>query len=189
MELCDGCLHSYLKNRTEVDPQQSFNIISQLIDGIHYLHSHGIVHRDLKPGNILLNKSNSQVKIGDFGLAALIDRHEELSYRERVGTPLYIAPELNGKSSISKDQMFQVDIFSLGVIYFELLTLLHESTQHERSEKLSDLQLNKVHISAKDLKEEKKFIKLLTKTMNRPTIYEVKESKEYQLLKEKYRCE
>lgn len=75
--------------------------------------------------------------------------------------------------------MFQVDIFSLGVIYFELLTLLHESTQHERSEKLSDLQFNKVHISAKDLKEEKKFIKLLTKTTNRPTIYEVKESKEY----------
>lgn len=75
MELCDGCLHSYLKNRTEVDPQQSFNIIRQLIDGIYYLHSHGIVHRDLKPGNILLNKSNSQVKIGDFGLAALVDRH------------------------------------------------------------------------------------------------------------------
>ena len=59
------------------------------------------------------------------------------------------------------------------MIYFELLHMLNLATQHERSEKLLALQSNKVQISSKDLKEEKKMIKLLTKTFNRPNIKEV----------------
>ena len=55
--------------------------------------------------------------------------------------------------------------------------MLNSATQHERSEKLLALQSNKVQISSKDLKEEKKMIKLLTKTFNRPNIKEVLLSK------------
>jgi serine/threonine protein kinase len=64
--------------------------MSQILSGLHYLHSSGIVHRDLKPGNILMVGKN-MVKIGDFGLATLID-HGEKAGRQKVGTPLYMAP-------------------------------------------------------------------------------------------------
>ena len=53
---------------------------------------YSIVHRDLKPGNILLIKEGQIVKIGDFGLATLINEKSEMGCRQKVGTPLYMAP-------------------------------------------------------------------------------------------------
>ena len=71
------------------------------------------------------------IKIGDFGLAALIDGGDKIG-RQKVGTPLYMAPELNNNHPLNKEAMNLVDIFSIGVIYFELLTMFNECTQHER---------------------------------------------------------
>lgn len=62
-----------MRQRNEVDPAQAFSIFEQIVSGINFLHSNGIVHRDLKPANILLCKQKGHVKIGDFGLAALIE--------------------------------------------------------------------------------------------------------------------
>jgi eukaryotic-like serine/threonine-protein kinase len=84
---------------------------------LHFLHSNGIVHRDLKPGNILINKDGKHVKIGDFGLATLIEVSKDTILRQKVGTPHYMAPELNNSLPVPKEEMFLVDVFSLGVIY------------------------------------------------------------------------
>ena len=78
-----------------------------------------------------------------------------------------------------------MDVFALGVIYYEMLHLLHECTQHERSERLGGLQANRVQMG-KELKEEKKLIKMMTRAGKRPTLFEVRESREYQQLKQKY---
>ena len=58
------------------------------------MHSNGIIHRDLKPANILLSENLKLVKIGDFGLAALVENHHEIICQQRVGTPLYMAPQV-----------------------------------------------------------------------------------------------
>lgn len=116
MELCEGSLHSFLRRRQQVDPRESFCIFEQIVEGLSFLHSNGIVHRDLKPGNILLSKG--KVKIGDFGLAALVSDHSGLTFGEKVGTPLYMAPEMKNGGRMERQQLGRVDVYSLGVIYF-----------------------------------------------------------------------
>ena len=87
--------------------------------GVKYIHDRKIIHRDLKTHNIFLAKGG-QIKLGDFGIARLLSSTEELC-STNIGTPYYISPEIcqhipyNHKS----------DIWSLGCILFELLTLRH----------------------------------------------------------------
>lgn len=121
----------------------------------------GMIHRDLKPVNIFLD-SRDQVKIGDFGLAttsflALQQNHEvslsrnhgEISSSQhtgKVGTALYVAPELTGKAGKSIYNQ-KVDLYSLGIIFFEMC---HRpfSTGMERVETLAALRSPKVIIPA-----------------------------------------
>ncbi len=88
------------------------NIISQMVEGIDYIHKQGIIHRDLKCGNILLDGENN-VKICDFGFAIHIrDNIKQIM----LGTPNYISPEmLNVKICSEKG-----DIWSLGIIIYTL---------------------------------------------------------------------
>jgi serine/threonine protein kinase len=77
MELCiDGNLAKWLQQMKQINQTNAFLICDQILQGAQYLHEHGIVHRDLKPANIFLNKSENLVKIGDFGLSALIQDHD-----------------------------------------------------------------------------------------------------------------
>ena len=90
MELCsEGSLDKYLFKRKYLNRSFSFIVINQLLQGVQYLHLNGLVHRDLKPGNILINKKERLIKIGDFGLSARIN--DEIQYG-KIGTPSYIAP-------------------------------------------------------------------------------------------------
>ena len=89
----------------------------QLIGACQYMHTHQVIHRDLKLGNIFLDR-NMNVKVGDFGLAALIENPGERK-KTICGTPNYIAPEVlfdtaNGHS-------FEVDTWSIGVILYTLV--------------------------------------------------------------------
>ena len=81
------------------------------------MHKHDILHRDLKPGNCFLTKSNI-IKIGDFGAAKKI-LSPYTSLDTRIGTPSYMAPEIMFGENYSKN----VDIWSLGITLYELLTL------------------------------------------------------------------
>lgn len=118
MELCENNLAYYLKKRKVIDRKFAFTIMEGLFQGVYFLHKKRIVHRDLKPENIFLNRKKELVKIGDFGLSTHVDRSGK---NERVGTPTYIAPELYAleKTGDNSDlNLFLLDIFSLGVIYF-----------------------------------------------------------------------
>lgn len=98
-------------------------ILLQLCSGMEEVHAEGIIHRDLKPTNILLKKRSNRadwVKIVDFGLVHLLEgRQERLTEMGRVmGTPRFVSPErLTGKPADVRS-----DIYSMGVIMFELLT-------------------------------------------------------------------
>ena len=91
-------------------------VISQIAEALDYAHSRGVVHRDIKPANILITADN-KVKITDFGIARL-DTSNLTMEGQLLGTPNYMAPEqIQGK-----DVDHRADIFSLGVVFYEMLT-------------------------------------------------------------------
>ncbi|CAN6587130.1 unnamed protein product [Malus baccata var. baccata] len=118
LEFCDGGnLAAYIRQHGRVEEQIAKRFMQQLGAALKLLHSHHIIHRDLKPENILLSGTQDDVvlKVADFGLSRSLHPGD---YAETVcGSPLYMAPEVlqferyDGK----------VDMWSIGVILFELL--------------------------------------------------------------------
>lgn len=105
-------LHRRRKKITELETRY---YMSQILQGVNYLHSRRIIHRDLKLGNLFLN-DDLHVKIGDFGLATKLTYDGERK-KTLCGTPNYIAPEILNKEGHS----FEVDIWSIGCIMYTLL--------------------------------------------------------------------
>ena len=128
MELLRGRdLHDTLHQRgadsTPLPPRRAVRVLEQIAAGLHATHQRGIVHRDLKPENIFLchrNGADDFVKIIDFGIAKMA-RPDGLSTVAGavLGTPEYIAPEQARGIHIDG----RADIYSLGCIAFEMLTL------------------------------------------------------------------
>ncbi|KAI1764758.1 kinase-like protein [Hypoxylon sp. FL1150] len=123
LELCpNGSLMDMVKRRKGLtEPEVRFYSV-QIAGAIKYMHGKGIIHRDLKMGNIFLDK-DMNAKIGDFGLAALLVTGKDMQTIRRTtlcGTPNYIAPEILEKGKKGHDHM--VDIWSLGIIMFAMLT-------------------------------------------------------------------
>jgi serine/threonine protein kinase/TolA-binding protein len=122
MEYVAGANLRELIRSRQIEPQQALAIVQQLCDALSYAHSIGVVHRDIKPENILVDRAGN-VKIADFGLAKLVGADipdASLTGSEQVmGTWRYMAPEqLEG----SRDVDHRADIYSLGVVFYELLT-------------------------------------------------------------------
>lgn len=130
-----GDLRKYLKKRIiekdSLDELQVFDLIRQICLGLNHLHEKRIIHRDLKPANILMF-SEGKVKIGDLGLGRELS-DSSFSAFSLVGTPLYMSPELINKSGYD----FRTDIWSLGCITYELLTLKPPFFVEKNIEKLN----------------------------------------------------
>lgn len=94
------------------------DLVAKIADALEFAHSLGIVHRDIKPGNILLHPTG-QPKISDFGLAQIQD--ETMTDGDVPGTYAYMSPEQIRAERSELDH--RTDIFSLGVVLYELLTL------------------------------------------------------------------
>lgn len=123
MEYLEGeDLHGIIARRS-LGLLEKCNIMSQVAEGLDCAHSNGIVHRDVKPANIMV-LGDGTVKILDFGIAKVTQSQRTTRLTQKgqvVGTVLYMAPEqLSGA-----DSDVLSDIFSYGVVYYELLTGKH----------------------------------------------------------------
>ena len=112
----------YLKEQNMIKMDELWNIFYQCMSALEYLHSSNVVHRDIKPSNIFMNK-NKIIKLGDFGVSALIKEKEELKKLKAmsgsfIGTQAYLAPEVYQKNYNEK-----IDIFSMGCVFYELYFL------------------------------------------------------------------
>lgn len=111
-----GSLRQYRKRHKHVDLKAIKNWSRQILRGLHYLHTHNppIIHRDLKCDNIFVNGFNGQVKIGDLGLAIVM---QQPFARTCIGTPEFMAPEL-----YDEEYNELVDIYSFGMCVLEMVT-------------------------------------------------------------------
>jgi len=120
MEFVDGdSLSSVLKRDGKLEPATALKVLHQTAQGLATAHDRGVIHRDIKPGNLMLT-TRGQVKIADFGIAlATTDISKKLtSTGEFVGTPGYLSPEV----CLGKPIDQRSDIFSLGIVLFEMLS-------------------------------------------------------------------
>ncbi|MFK0257984.1 protein kinase [Streptomyces sp. NPDC090445] len=119
MELIEGRPLNEVRTRSgPLSPEQALDIAAQALDALHVAHLQGVTHRDIKPSNLMLG-SGGRVTVTDFGIArssaastAITDSHAVL------GTALYMAPEqAEGLGAVASS-----DLYSLGVVVYELLT-------------------------------------------------------------------
>ncbi len=106
-----------LKKGERMPLRQSLHIISQLCIALKYAH-HFTIHRDIKPDNIMITRGNN-IKLMDFGISKLHDKRHESASTSVVGTPYYMAPE---QMCNLPDIDSRADIYSVGVVMYELLT-------------------------------------------------------------------
>lgn len=110
-------LTKYIKKNTLLPVTQVLSIIQRAADGIDYAHQNNIVHRDIKPANIMWDSKTDVLKITDFGIARITDLSKTKTGMV-LGTPAYMSPEqLSGKKVTG-----QSDIFSLGIMLFQMVT-------------------------------------------------------------------
>lgn len=128
MELCERkTLRDLIMRGLCLRPDDGWQMLRQILEGLVHIHSHGIIHRDLKPDNIFIDVDGNP-RIGDFGLATtnrtigpskiLSSQHTGGDMTRSVGTALYVAPELQSQSNTTYND--KVDMYSLGIIFFEM---------------------------------------------------------------------
>lgn len=134
MELVRGnSLQDLIAEKTHISITDVFSILSQVLRGISALHTEGFVHRDIKPANVLLTHDGI-IKVGDLGLAVRVEETEQLSKEDFddelllpgavtqcghfIGTAAYCSPE----QAFGAPASFQSDLYSIGVIAYELIT-------------------------------------------------------------------
>ncbi|PWG00916.1 Stk1 family PASTA domain-containing Ser/Thr kinase [Levilactobacillus bambusae] len=118
MEYVNGTdLKQYIKKHFPIPYQEVINIMEQILAGVKAAHRQGIIHRDLKPQNILINRTGL-VKITDFGIAIALSEHALTQTNTVLGSVHYLSPE-QARGGMATCQS---DIYSLGIILYEMLT-------------------------------------------------------------------
>jgi len=110
-------LKEFIRQNGALSLLQAYNVASQICDGIEAAHSQGVIHRDLKSQNIIINPSG-QIKVIDFGLAYTSHLQGMTATGLIMGTPEYMSPEQVAGKRVDE----RTDIYSLGIILYELFT-------------------------------------------------------------------
>jgi serine/threonine-protein kinase len=124
MDFADGMLLCDLLDQGPMAPRRVVALGRQLLSALAHAHSQGIIHRDVKPGNIIISQNpgmGDHLMIFDFGLAKLVCTEQSgdlTSMAQILGTPSYMSPEQTKASSVD----FRSDLYSAGVVLFEMLT-------------------------------------------------------------------
>ena len=126
MEFVDGANLRQALRSGRFTPQQALALIPPICEALQAAHAQGVLHRDIKPENLLLD-AEGRVKIADFGIAKLLEgpgasageAYTLTRTGARIGTPHYMAPE---QVETPEQVDHRADIYSLGVVFYELLT-------------------------------------------------------------------
>ncbi len=170
MEFVDGANLRQLLDSKRFTPEQALSIVPPICEALQCAHQRGIVHRDIKPENLLIDREGI-VKIADFGIAKIVapdsisaadSRHGTESQGTQagptkiLGTPDYAAPE---QLEASSDLDHRADIFSLGVVLYELLTGERPTQRIEAPSKRSrvDIRVDEVVLKALEANPELRF--------------------------------
>jgi len=120
MEFVEGkTLKQYMKKRTNghLTISEAVDIMLQLTDGISHAHDSYIIHRDLKPQNIMI-QDDGKIKITDFGIAMALNSTQLTQTNSVMGSVHYLPPE----QATGKGSTIKCDIYSMGILFYELLT-------------------------------------------------------------------
>jgi WD40 repeat protein/serine/threonine protein kinase len=127
MELVKGVPITEFCDQNQLTPRKRLELFVTICHAVQHAHQKGIIHRDLKPSNVLVTVHDTTpvVKVIDFGVAKalareLADKTFFTGFAQLIGTPLYMSPEQAGPSGLDIDT--RSDIYSLGVLIYELLT-------------------------------------------------------------------
>jgi WD40 repeat protein/serine/threonine protein kinase/tetratricopeptide (TPR) repeat protein len=127
MELVKGVPITDYCDQNHLRPRERLELFVSVCYAVQHAHQKGIIHRDLKPSNVLVMMHDTMpvVKVIDFGVAKalgqeLTDKTLFTGFAQMIGTPLYMSPEQAGQSGLDIDT--RSDIYSLGVLLYELLT-------------------------------------------------------------------
>jgi serine/threonine-protein kinase len=118
MEYLEGrSLRKVIEEEGQISPERAVEIACKICNALGYAHSKSVVHRDIKPDNIQVLPSG-EIKITDFGIARIMEEPTLTADGQVFGTPSYMSPE----QVAGKDLDCRTDLFSLGVVLFEMLT-------------------------------------------------------------------
>jgi serine/threonine protein kinase len=127
MELVKGVPITEYCDQNQVPIRERLGLFLNVCEAVQHAHQKGIIHRDIKPSNVLVMSHDGKpvVRVIDFGIAKAIgqqltDKTIYTQFAQLVGTPLYMSPEQAGQSGLDVDT--RSDIYSLGVLLYELLT-------------------------------------------------------------------
>jgi serine/threonine protein kinase len=127
MELVRGVPITEYADASNLPPKERLQLFLQVCQAVQHAHQKGVIHRDLKPSNILVAPHDGIpiVKVIDFGVAKalgqqLTDKTIYTQFSQMIGTPLYMSPEQAEINQLDVDT--RSDIYSLGVLLYELLT-------------------------------------------------------------------
>ncbi len=127
MELVRGIPITDFCDQNQLPIRERLELFVSVCQAVQHAHHKGIIHRDLKPSNVLIMSHDGMpvVKVIDFGIAKatgqqLTDKTLHTGFAQMIGTPLYMPPEQAGESGLDVDT--RSDIYSLGVLLYELLT-------------------------------------------------------------------